>query len=65
MERKKLGKILIILGIIIAIVPLIAISGFAYYSTNTLGMFGSIGPYAFFIIGIIIIIIGELIRKKQ
>ena len=64
MENKKLGMWLIIIGIIIAIVPMIAISGLAYYSTSTLGALGSYGPIGFFIIGIVIAIIGEYIRRK-
>jgi hypothetical protein len=64
MENKQLGKWLIIIGIIIAIVPMIVISGFAFYSTSSLGVLGSYGPYIFFIIGIIIAIYGEILRKK-
>jgi len=63
MEKKKLGKWLIIIGIIIAIVPVIAISGLSFYSMSSLGALGSIGPYAFFFIGIIIAIIGEVLRR--
>lgn len=64
MEKKKLGLWLIILGILIAIVPLIVISGYAFYGTSSLGSIGRYGPYAFLILGIIIIIIGELYRRK-
>jgi len=64
MKKEKLGKWLIIIGIIIAIVPLIAISGLAFYTTSSLGVLGSIGSYAFFIIGIIIATIGEYLRRK-
>lgn len=65
MEKDKLGKWLIVVGIIIAIVPLTAISGLAFYSQSSLGVLGSIGPYAFFFIGIIIAIIGEILRTKS
>ena len=63
MEKYKLGKWLIFIGIIIAIIPIIAISGLAFYLQSSLGALGSIGPYAFFIIGIIIAIIGEILRR--
>ena len=65
MENDKLGKWLIVIGIIIAIVPLIAISGLAFNSKSSLGLLGSIVPLAFFFIGIIIAIIGEILRTKS
>ena len=64
MDNKKLGKWLIIIGIIIAVVPLVVISGLAFYSTCSLDALGSISPYVFFIIGIIIAVIGEMFRRK-
>ena len=63
MENKKIGKLLIILGIIIVFVPTIAISGLAFTTSTSLGALGSYGFYAFFIIGIIIVIIGEVLRR--
>jgi hypothetical protein len=43
---------------------MIAISGYAFYSMSTLGVLGSYGPYIFFIVGIIIAIYGEFLRRK-
>lgn len=64
MENPHLGKWLIIIGIIIAIVPMIALSAYTATTFKTLGIISSIGPYAFFIIGIIIAIFGEYLRRK-
>jgi len=65
MDKNKQGKILVIVGIIIAIVPMILISALAYASGGpSLGALGSYGPFAFFIIGIIIAVVGEYIRRK-
>ena len=63
MEKNKLGIILIVLGISLAILPMIIISGFAYYSKSSLGALSNNGLYAFFIIGIVIAIIGEKLRR--
>jgi hypothetical protein len=64
MENKKLGKLLIAIGVIIAIVPTIIMSAYAYYSFTSYGGLGRIIPYAFLIFGLIIGVIGEIIRRK-
>ena len=71
MEKEKIGKLLIVVGIIIAIVSIVSIiliSAYTFYAATSaslpgLGALVGIGPYAFFIIGIIIAIVGEVIRK--
>ena len=60
----KLGKKLIIIGIIIAIVPMILISGYAYMNYGNIGIIGQYGPWMFFIIGIAIAIYGEYLDRK-
>ena len=55
---------MIIIGIIIAIVPTILISGYAYMNYGAIGIIGQYGPWAFFIIGIAIAIYGEYLDRK-
>ena len=62
MENKKLGKLLIVVGIAIAFVPIIVISGISYYSNRIV-----VPPYtdwALLIIGIGIAILGEYLNRK-
>ena len=68
MENKKLGKILIIVGIIIAIVPTILAGIIASFLQGQLGLIGKIFsgsfPLILLALGIAIAIIGEIISKK-
>jgi undecaprenyl pyrophosphate phosphatase UppP len=63
MENKKLGKLLIIVGIIIALVPSIIISAFSYQSGGRFFV-PSYTFWVLFIIGIIIAIVGEYLDRK-
>jgi len=68
MENKKLGKILIIVGIIIAIVPTILVGIIASFLQGQLGLIGKIFsgsfPLILLAIGVTIAIVGEIISKK-
>ena len=62
MENKKLGKLLIVVGIIIAFVPTIIIAAISYQSRRII-----VPPYtdwALLIIGIAIAIFGEYLDRK-
>jgi hypothetical protein len=63
MKKEKLGKLLLVIGVIIAILPVIAISGFAYYSMIFPGEMVSIRTYLFLINGIAIWIVREVLRR--
>ena len=64
MNNKKIGKILVATGVAIAIVPLVAISILAYLTYGrAISGIGNIGT-VFFMIGLGIIIIGEVIKKR-
>jgi len=64
MENPKLGKWLIIIGILIALIPLFTLSGIIYYFTHTVGIIETYAPWIFFIIGISIAIFGEYLSRK-
>ncbi|RLF30047.1 MAG: hypothetical protein DRN05_00295 [Thermoplasmata archaeon] len=64
MRDKRIGKFLIIVGIIVAVVPLIIISSLAYFmNLYALGFLGNIGSYMFLVAGIIIAVVGEYLRR--
>jgi hypothetical protein len=64
MENKKLGKSLIVIGILIAIVPMIGLSALAYYSMGSFATIASYLQWTLFIVGIIIAIFGEYLNRK-
>jgi hypothetical protein len=68
MENKKLGKILIAIGIIIAIAPPVILGIIATFTLGPLGIIGKIfgGPTLLILLamGILIAIVGEIISKK-
>lgn len=64
-NNKKIGKILVLTGIVTSIAPLVTISAIAYSNEGrTLSTIGGIGNVLFFV-GLSIIVIGELIKRRQ
>jgi amino acid permease len=64
MENPKLGKLLIVVGIIFALISLFVLPSIVHYFIHTYSALDNYWPWILFIIGIIIAIYGEYLDRK-